>query len=124
LLSKQFNQWTRELNMDSAFMKLEVIVVMLIANLIYEFNDNIALTNLIRIESGLVHIRVKANTEKSKSMGYLIGFIEELKSRFSIKEYTINAANLEQIFIEYNQEDNIGKFNKKLLDARSVSIQM
>jgi hypothetical protein len=76
-------------------MKVEVLIVMLVANLIYEFNDNISATKLIRIESGLVHLRVASNTKKSESIGYLIGFIEALKKRFSIKEYTINYANLE-----------------------------
>lgn len=63
----------------------EVLVNNEIAIIIRQFMDKISHTDLIKFDGNYVHLRIKPH---SKSIGYMFGVIEDLKTRHPIREYS------------------------------------
>jgi len=60
---------------------------------------------------------IKIDESGEKSIGYLFGFIENMKMnayKFAINEYQAQDTSLEQIFNQFAKENELSKLNRTL----------
>lgn len=62
-------------------------------------------------------LKLKVLNDKEKTIGYLFGFIERMKSdseKFVINEYQAHETTLEQVFNQFAKERSFTKLNRSI----------
>ena len=96
---------------DCRFMMREILLKNCIASILEHFTQEVSQAEISELEGSYVSIKLKKN---DRSEGSMFALLEEMKSKFQIKEYNCQRSSLEQIFNSFAKKDFYSQLNKRM----------
>lgn len=111
----QYHQIQERKPIDLQQLFKRIIILNQISTIVTHFEEEFGKTTLTEFTGNQMTIKIDESGEKS--IGYLFGFIENMKMnayKFAINEYQAQDTSLEQIFNQFAKENELSKLNRTL----------
>ena len=94
----------------------EIALQNCVGNICTSLTSSASEATIAKMDGVYVHIKLQKN---DKSFGYMYTLLEDLKSKYPIKEYSCNQSTLEQVFNAFATQDAYANINKRLVQHDS-----